>query len=132
MSQRAFCLQVDNGFRWTYAVDSQKNLRAASLCCVSNCNKSQFYTQAYRSGHNGADSKSVCHNRHVSSNLTACANKKELLSTKSSFFVYPSRRLGISSPREVRRISSAPLGLYLITRQRASTCGLMIYNTSCW
>ena len=29
-------------------------------------------------------------------------------------------------------ISSAPMGLYLITRQRASTCGLMIYNTSCW
>ena len=35
-------------------------------------------------------------------------------------FSYPSRRLGISSPREVRCISSAPLGLYLITRQRAS------------
>ena len=60
--------------------------------------------------------------------------KKELLSTKSSFFVYPSRRLGISSPHEVRCISSAPLGLYLITRQRASslrlddiqTFGLMI------
>ena len=46
--------------------------------------------------------------------------KKELSSTKSSFFVYPSRRLGISSPREVRCISSAPSGLYLITRQRAS------------
>ena len=29
-------------------------------------------------------------------------------------------------------ISSAPTGLYLITRQRASTCGLMIFNTSCW
>ena len=33
--------------------------------------------------------------------------KKELLSTKSSFFVYPSRRLGISSPHNVRCISSA-------------------------
>ena len=32
--------------------------------------------------------------------------KKELLSTKSSFFVYPSRRLGISSPREAWWISS--------------------------
>ena len=32
--------------------------------------------------------------------------KKELLSTKSSFFVYPSRRLGISSPREAWCISS--------------------------
>ena len=29
--------------------------------------------QAYRSGHNGADSKSVCLNGRVSSNLTACA-----------------------------------------------------------
>ena len=44
--------------------------------------------------------------------------KRELLSTKSSLFVYPSRRLGISLTHEVRRISSAPLGLYLITRQR--------------
>ena len=58
--------------------------------------------------------------------------KRELLSIKSSLFVYPSRRLGISSPHNVRCISSAPLGLYLITRQRASYCGLMRYNTSCW
>ena len=33
----------------------------------------------------------------------------------ASFFFYPSRRLGISSPHEVRCISSAPVGLYLIT-----------------
>ena len=33
----------------------------------------------------------------ATSNPSFCANKKELLSTKSSFFVYPSRRLGISS-----------------------------------
>ena len=59
--------------------------------------------------------------------------KTEHLSTdKCSVFVYPSLRLGISSPREVRCISSAPSGLYIITRQRASPCGLMIYNTSCW
>ena len=32
--------------------------------------------------------------------------KKELLSTQSSFFVYPSCRLGISSPHNVRCISS--------------------------
>ena len=42
--------------------------------------------------------------------------KAEHLSTdKCSAFVYPSRRLGISSPHNVRCISSAPLGLYLIT-----------------
>ena len=56
----------------------------------------------------------------VGSNPATPANKKELLSTRSSFFVYPSRRLGISSPHEVRCISSAPAGLYLITRKRAS------------
>ena len=50
----------------------------------------------------------------------------------SPFFFYPSRRLGISSPREAWCISSASLGLYLITRQRVFSCGLMIYNTLCW
>ena len=63
--------------------------------------------------------------------------KNELLSTKSSFFFYPSRRLGISSPHKVRCISSAPLGLYLTTRQRVfflrpdemQHCVLMIYNS---
>ena len=34
------------------------------------------YMQTYRSGHNGADSKSVCGQPHVSSNLTVCANKR--------------------------------------------------------
>ena len=33
------------------------------------------YMQTYRSGHNGADSKSVCGQPHVSSNLTVCANE---------------------------------------------------------
>ncbi len=32
---------------------------------------------------------------------------------------YPLRSNGISSTHEVRRISSAPLGLYIITHQRA-------------
>ena len=58
-----------------------------------------------------------------------------LLNVKSRILFYPSRRLGISSTYEVRRISSRAAfkpPLYLITRQRVSTCGLMIYNTSCW
>ena len=51
--------------------------------------------------------------------------KTEHLSTdKCSVFAYPSRRLGISSPREVRCISSAPLGLYIITHQRVSSLRL--------
>ena len=36
----------------------------------------------------------------------------------------------LTSPREVRCISSAPAGLYLITRQRAFSCGLMISRPS--
>ena len=45
-------------------------------------------------------------------------------------FFYPSRRLGITSLREVRCISSraAKPPLYLITRQRAFPCVLMIYR----
>ena len=39
---------------------------------------------------------------------------------KSDSGFYPSRRLGISLTHEVRRISPAHLGLYLITRQRVS------------
>ena len=53
-------------------------------------------------------------------------------SEQDEVFSYPSRRLGISSPHEVWWISSAPAGLDIITHQRASSCDLMIYNTSCW
>ncbi len=37
---------------------------------------STFFMQRYRSGHNGADSKSVCGQPHVGSNPTRCAKKK--------------------------------------------------------
>ncbi len=60
------------------------------------------------------------------------ATKKFLGVFRGYFFgCYPSRRLGISSPREVRCISSkaALPPLYLITRQRAFSCDLMIYKT---
>jgi len=45
---------------------------------------------------------------------------------------YPSRRLGISSPHNVRCISSAPLGLYLITRQRAFSLRLDFIYQNCF
>ena len=61
------------------------------------------------------------------SNIASTGEPKNTHSKECVFF-YPSRRLGISSPREVRCISSAPLGLYLITRQRVFSCGLMRYN----
>ena len=56
---------------------------------------------------------------------------KKVVSIGYDFF-YPSRRLGISLTHEVRRISSAPLELYIITHQRAFLCDLMICNTACW
>lgn len=39
------------------------------------------YMQTYRSGHNGADSKSVCGQPHVSSNLTVCAKRPLVVKT---------------------------------------------------
>ena len=36
------------------------------------------YMQTYRSGHNGADSKSVCGQPHVSSNLTVSTTRQGL------------------------------------------------------
>ena len=44
------------------------------LSCVLNRNKSQLNTQRYRSGHNGADSKSVWEQSHEGSNPSLCAN----------------------------------------------------------
>ena len=34
------------------------------------------YMQTYRSGHNGADSKSVCGQPHVGSNPTVCVDRE--------------------------------------------------------
>ena len=47
----------------------------------------QFNTQRYRSGHNGADSKSVCAKAHEGSNPSLCANKKVsfVYQTKETF-----------------------------------------------
>jgi len=55
-----------------------------------------------------------------------------LSTDKCSVFVYPSRRLGISSPHNVRCISSRAASRPCIS-SRASVhlaCGLMIYNAS--
>ena len=42
------------------------------------------YMQTYRSGHNGADSKSVCGQPHVSSNLTVCAKQAVFTAQKAA------------------------------------------------
>ena len=39
----------------------------------------QFYMETYRSGHNGADSKSVREQSPASSNLAVSANQKEIM-----------------------------------------------------
>ncbi len=75
------------GFFWTLvwifiilhlAVFSQFGIKALTL---------QFNTETYRSGHNGADSKSVCEQSHVSSNLTVSAKDSlKVLSFKEFFF----------------------------------------------
>ena len=69
--------------------------------------------------------------RRVGSNPTFSARKKQV--ARLAFF-YPSRRLGISSPHEVRCISSRAARRPCIS-SRASVhfpCDLMIYNASHW
>ena len=45
--------------------------------------------ETYRSGHNGADSKSVCGQPHVGSNPTVSAKKKRQFSTEDCrFFLF--------------------------------------------
>ena len=74
-------------------------------------------------------------NQGVAGSSPAGGAKKKDRFLKRSFF-YPSHRLGISSPRKVRCISSKRQNqsafLHLITHQRAFFCGLMIYNASHW
>ena len=59
MSQRALCLQADNGFRWTYEADSQQVVSHIFLACIFNCKVLQLNMQEYRSGHNEAVLKTV-------------------------------------------------------------------------
>ena len=44
------------------------------------------YMQTYRSGHNGADSKSVCGQPHVGSNPTRCAIEATASYRRSLFY----------------------------------------------
>ena len=46
------------------------------------------YMQTYRSGHNGADSKSVCGQPHVGSNPTPSASALKHLCFKAFFVLY--------------------------------------------
>ena len=55
--------------------------------------------------------------------------KRELLSTKSSLFVYPSRRLAISSPHEERRISSA---LWAVSHHAPACISLRLDDIQCF
>ena len=95
------------------------NIQATSC----NCQSCAFATiciiqqmEVYRSGHNEAVLKTVWVQAHGGSNPSTSAKKFDKFRLVK--FFYPSHRLGISSPCKVRCISSAPSGLYLITRQR--------------
>lgn len=46
------------------------------------------FMEAYRSGHNEPDSKSGCPHGHVSSNLTASAKSREIITISRLFFSY--------------------------------------------
>ena len=76
------------------------------------------YMQTYRSGHNGADSKSVCGQPHVSSNLTVCAimrRQKRCLLRKARLyraFLLPKRRF-FSVPKRRCKIAVFPLWIDL-------------------
>ena len=67
---------------------------ALSEICISQFSRNlvsrrkpiQFYMETYRSGHNGADSKSVCEQSHVSSNLTVSAKDNRNLRIAVVFF----------------------------------------------
>ena len=80
------------------------------------------YMQTYRSGHNGADSKSVCGQPHVSSNLTVCAimwRQKRCLLRKARLyraFLLPKRRF-FSVPKRRCKIAVFPLWIDLNSRK---------------
>ena len=67
----------------------------------------------------------------IGSSISLCSEptKRELLSTKSSLFVYPSRRLGISSTHEVRRISSA---LWAVSHHAPACISLRLDDIQCF
>ncbi len=56
----------------------------------------------------------------VGRRFESCQARQKFLVALQRGIFYPLRSNGISSTHEVRRISSAPLGLYIIMRQRAS------------
>ena len=66
---------------------------------------------------------------HVGSSPVVRTNKRGATLVVVSFFVYPCRRLGISSAARRYIIKGGAPPLYLITRQRASACDLMIYSS---
>ncbi len=56
-------------------------------------NISVINTQRYRSGHNGADSKSVCWKQHEGSNPSLCVNRSVAF-VAADFFVFTGFRQG--------------------------------------
>ena len=55
-----------------FSEKTKKDLQSAFSCVIIP----MLHTQRYRSGHNGADSKSVCAKAHEGSNPSLCAKKE--------------------------------------------------------
>ena len=62
-------------------------------CCI-------IIMERYRSGHNGADSKSVCANAHEGSNPSLSANKREASSFEGAFLFFCENIKGIRTVTE--------------------------------
>ncbi len=63
----------------------------------------KFHTEAYRSGHNGTDSKSVVPHGTVGSNPTASANKAEIVRFQL-FLFYMLYKITLSEKAEIKRL----------------------------
>ena len=69
--------QKVRGWRFEKQRGTFSHFTLATQTKICHNNKDHFFhTQRYRSGHNGADSKSVCGQPHVGSNPTRCAKKR--------------------------------------------------------
>ena len=104
MQNQRNCVIINNGRDSSTNHTMHRGIKPVITGCESNKDDSKSFlismillyiklnTQRYRSGHNGADSKSVCAKAHEGSNPSLCARKRlrigynyESFSTKSAF-----------------------------------------------
>ena len=84
---------TERAFRLCFRKGDKRMCHAKSCCYGLGfaLKKLQFHMQRYRSGHNGADSKSVCEQSHEGSNPSLCAIEKTTYlrgNDASTWFLY--------------------------------------------